>query len=85
MPTVMLNDPRTAAAVLSPLLADQSVEVCAVACLSTKRRLLAWHVLSRGSRACTPVSIPDVFVRACLTPGTTDLMIIHNHPSGDPE
>jgi len=81
----MLNDPRTAAAVLSPLLADQSVEVCAVACLSTKRRLLAWHVLSCGSRACTPVSIPDVFVPACLTPGTTDLMIIHNHPSGDPE
>ena len=85
VPTVTLKDPRTAAAVLGPLIADQPVEVFAVACLSAKRRLLAWHVLSRGSRACTPVSIPDVFVPACLTPGTTDLMIIHNHPSGDPE
>jgi hypothetical protein len=53
----MLKDPRTAAAVLGPLIADQPVEVFAVACLSTKRRLLAWHVLSRGWRACTPVSI----------------------------
>ena len=82
---VMLTDPRTAAAVLAPLLADQSVEVFGVACLSTKHRLLAWHVLSRGTRTSTPVSMPDVFVPACLTPGTTGLMVVHNHPSGDPD
>ena len=68
VPTVMLTDPRTAAAVLAPLIADQSVEVFGVACVSTKHRLLAWHVLSRGTRASTPVSMPDVFVPACLTP-----------------
>ena len=84
VPTVGLKDPRTAAAVLSPLIADQLVEVFAVACLSTKHRLLAWHVLSRGTRASTPVSMPDVFVPACLTPGTTGVMVVHNHPSGDP-
>jgi DNA repair protein RadC len=84
VPTVMLNDPRTAAMVLAPLIADQPVEVFAVACLSTKHRLLGWHVLSRGTRASTPVSMPDVFVPACLTPGTTGLLVVHNHPSGDP-
>lgn len=26
----------------------------------------------------------DVFVPACLTPGTTALLVAHNHPSGDP-
>jgi hypothetical protein len=46
--------------------------------------LLAWHVVSRGTRASAPVSMPDVFVPACLTPGTTGLMVVHNHPSGDP-
>jgi len=46
--------------------------------------LLAWHVLSRGTRASTPVSMPDVFVPACITPGTTGLIVVHNHPSGDP-
>jgi hypothetical protein len=25
-----------------------------------------------------------VFVPACFTPGTTALLVIHNHPSGDP-
>src|SRR4030095_11706092 len=84
VPTVVLKDPRTAASVLGPLIADQPVEVFAVACLSTKYRLLVWHVVSRGTRASTPVSWRDVFVPACLTPGTTGLMVVHNHPSGDP-
>ena len=84
VPAVALNNPRNAAAVLGPLIADQSVEVFGVACLSTKHRLLTWHVLSRGTRNSTPVSMPDVFVPACLTPGTTGVMVVHNHPSGDP-
>ena len=82
--TLALSDPRTAAAALGPLLANEAVEVFAVACLSTKHRLLAWHVLSRGTRSSTSISIPEVFVPACLTPGTTALLVVHNHPSGDP-
>src|SRR5512145_564316 len=84
VPTLVLKDPRTAAAILAPLLADQPVEVFGIACLSTKLRLLAWHVLSRGTRTSTCISMPDVFVPACNTPGTTGLIVIHNHPSGDP-
>lgn len=84
VPAVALNNPRNAAAVLGPLVADQAVEVFGVACLSTKHRLLTWHVLSRGTRDSTPVSLPDVFLPACLTPGATGVMVVHNHPSGDP-
>ena len=84
VPTVVLPDPRTAAAVLAPLIADQPVEVFAVVCLSIKHRLLAWHALSRGTRDAALVSMPDIFVPACLTPGTTGVMVLHNHPSGDP-
>src|SRR5688500_15663407 len=84
VPSVAMNTPRNAAAVLAPLIADQVVEVFGVACLSTRFRLLAWHLVSRGTRTSTPVSLPDVFVPACLTPGTTGLIVVHNHPSGDP-
>jgi DNA repair protein RadC len=82
--TLVLNTPRIAATTLGPLVTHEPVEVFGVACLSTKLRLLAWHVLSRGTRASTPVSMPDVFVPACVTPGTTGLIVVHNHPSGDP-
>ena len=84
VPAVALDSPRNAAAVLAPLIADQSVEVFGVACLSTRHRLLAWHLLARGTRDSTPVSLPDVFLPVCLTPGATGVMVVHNHPSGDP-
>jgi DNA repair protein RadC len=84
LPTLVLTNPQAAARALTPLLAGEPVEVFAIACLSTRQRLLAWHVLSRGTRTGTQVSMPDVFVPAVLTPGTTGLVVLHNHPSGDP-
>ena len=84
VPTLALSDPRTAAMALGPLLAQEPVEVFAVACLSTRHRRLTWHIVSRGTRASTPVSMPDVFVPACLTPGTSAIVVVHNHPGGDP-
>ena len=79
-----LSDPRTTARILRPLIAEQPVETFGVACLSARHRLLAWHLVSRGTRDSTPVSMPDVFVPACVTPGTVALVVVHNHPSGDP-
>ena len=82
--SLVLSDPRTAVRTLAPLIADQPVELFGVACLSARHRLLAWHVASRGTRDSTPVSVPDVFVPAYVTPGTVALIVVHNHPSGDP-
>ena len=82
--SLALSTPHTAAQIIAPLMADHPVEMFAVACLSAKHRLLAWHIVSRGTRSSTLVSIPDVFVPACVTPGTVSLLVVHNHPSGDP-
>lgn len=82
--SLALSTPQIAAQVIAPLMADQPVEMFAVACLSARNRLLAWHIVSRGTRSSTLVSIPDVFVPACVTPGTVSLLVAHNHPSGDP-
>src|ERR671918_562177 len=84
VPSLAMNTPPAAVQVIAPLMADQPVEMFAVACLSAKHRLLACHIVSRGTRSSTPVSIPDVFVPACVTPGTVSLLVVHNHPSGDP-
>ena len=84
LPTVALSDPRTVATTLAPLLEHEPVEVFAVACLSVRHRLLAWHIASRGTRSGALVSIPDIFLPACVTPGCTGIVALHNHPSGDP-
>ena len=84
LPTVALSDPRTVATTLAPLLAHEPVEVFAVACLSVRHRLLAWHIASRGTRSGALVSIPDIFLPACVTPGCVGIVALHNHPSGDP-
>ena len=84
LPTVALSDPRTVATTLAPLLEHEPVEVFAVACLSVRHRLLAWHIASRGTRSGALVSIPDIFLPACVTPGCVGIVALHNHPSGDP-
>ncbi len=82
--SLAVSDPRAAVRLVSELIGNQLVETFGVACLSARHRLLAWHLVSRGTRDTTPISIPDVFVPACVTPGTVALVVGHNHPSGDP-
>jgi DNA repair protein RadC len=73
-----------AVAMLAPLVAGQVVETVGVACLSTRHECLTWHVVSRGDRNSASISIADLLVPGCLTPGATALIVVHNHPSGDP-
>jgi DNA repair protein RadC len=79
---LILNTSRMAAATIGPWLMEESVEVFGVACLSSKHELLAWHVISRGTRTSATVSIRDVFASAFITPGTTGLIVVHNRPGG---
>ena len=82
--SLTVTNAQAAARLVGQLITNQLVETFGVACLSARHRLLAWHVVSRGTRSSTPVSIPDVFIPACVTPGTVALVVAHNHPSGDP-
>jgi hypothetical protein len=51
---------------LAPLLAGEPVR--SLRCRVSLHEILAWHVLLCGTRQSTPVSLPDVFVPACLPP-----------------
>lgn len=44
-----LKSPRESAALLTRVLADQPTEVFAMLCLSTKRRVIAYHEVSCGT------------------------------------
>jgi DNA repair protein RadC len=77
-----LTTPAESAAVLMALLQDEPGEVCAILCLSTKRQVIAYHEVSRGTLNATLVQPRDVF-RAALLSNTASIVLSHNHPSGD--
>lgn len=59
-------------------------EVCAVAYLDTKHRLLSVDLLSVGSVDHTFVN-PREVMRGALLAGAAAIVLAHNHPSGDAE
>jgi DNA repair protein RadC len=84
VPMKTLNTPRDAATVIAPLVSCEPVEVLAVVCMSARHEFLSWHVVSRGNRDTAVCSIADAFVPLCVTPTAVGLILVHNHPGGDP-
>jgi DNA repair protein RadC len=78
-----LTTPRDSAAILVPLLQHEPSEVFAILCLSTKRRVIAFHEVSRGSLDSTLVHPREVF-KAAILANAGAIIICHSHPSGDP-
>ena len=78
-----LTTPRSAADLLMRLLADEATEVFAIVLLSTRRRVLAYHEVSRGTLDCTLVHPREVFKAAYLA-NAAAMVLAHVHPSGDP-
>ena len=84
MPVVgRLVTPRDAAVLTSALLADATVEKVLALHLNIKNVLIGLHVVSTGTLDTAIVHPRDVFKAACLS-NAAGLMLIHNHPSGDP-
>jgi DNA repair protein RadC len=65
------------------LLQDQASEVFGILCLSTKRQIIAYHEVSRGALDSTLVHPREVF-KAALLANASAIILMHNHPSGDP-
>jgi DNA repair protein RadC len=64
-------------------LARERVEEVHVLFLDTRNRLIADEVQGRGTVNHTPV-YPREVVKRCLELHATALILVHNHPSGDP-
>jgi DNA repair protein RadC len=65
------------------ILRDEPIEVCGLFCLSTRRDVLAYHELSRGTVDATMVHPREVF-KVALLANARAVIVGHNHPSGDP-
>lgn len=81
-PAGPITQPVASVPILRSVLAEEAVEVCGLLCLSTTRRLLAYHCVSRGALDHTIVRPHEVFKVALLC-NASGIIIGHNHPSGD--
>jgi len=81
--TQYLRTPSQCAATLFQLLEDEPSEVFAILCLNTKLRVIAYHEVSRGSLDVSLAHPREVF-RAAILANAASIVLVHNHPSGDP-
>lgn len=80
---IAIKNGRDVATLMAPLLEPEIVEVCYILCLTTVMGLIAYHQLSRGTVSTTLVHPREVYQAALLT-NAASIVLVHNHPSGDP-
>jgi DNA repair protein RadC len=73
-----------AAPLLAQYIGEADREVFAVALLTVRHRVLGLHTVSVGCLTSSLVHPREVFKPAILS-GSAALLLVHNHPSGDPE
>jgi DNA repair protein RadC len=70
-------------ALLGPVARDRACESLWAVMLDARHKVTAVHEVSRGSVTACPVVAADVF-RAAVVTNAVALILVHNHPSGDP-
>lgn len=75
--------PEDAAAYARQRLAMEQKENFCILLLNTKNRIIGWHVISVGSLTASVVHPREVFAPAILHHAAS-IILVHNHPSGDP-
>lgn len=80
----MLDEPEKVADLLREEMRDYKVEEFHVLLLNTRRRLIRKEMVSKGTLDSTVVHPRDVF-KAAIAANASALILVHNHPSGDPQ
>ena len=83
--TNAISCPEDAAEIASKFFEDMSSdrEIFAVMLLNTKNHVIGINVVSIGSLSASVVHPREVFKAACLA-NAANIILTHNHPSGDP-
>lgn len=80
---VRLGSPAEVAAYFAPRLEDLKKEVFRIALLDSQNGLLKDVLISEGSLSASLVHPREVF-RPAILEASAHLILVHNHPSGDP-
>lgn len=81
--TWLVRSPADIANRLVPAMAPLDREELRVLVLNTKNRVTGMHTLYQGNVNSTQVRVGEVFREAVAT-HATGIILVHNHPSGDP-
>lgn len=79
-----LSDPATAATFTRQLLPDDAREHFGILMLDAQNGLVAYHEVSVGTLSASLVHPREVFGPALRLLGVASIILVHNHPSGDP-
>ena len=81
--TPKISGPGDLASLLAPLFDDADREHFYVVLLSTKNHVLAVELVSVGSLSASIVHPREVF-KPAIKQSAAAIVVVHNHPSGDP-
>jgi DNA repair protein RadC len=80
---ILLSSPAEVYAAFGPLMEDLRHEVLRIALLDAQNGLLSDRVVSEGTLSATLVHPREVF-RPAIVASAAAVILLHNHPSGDP-
>jgi DNA repair protein RadC len=78
-----INNSRELFNILSPYFIDKHVEEFYVVFLNAGNRLISIDQISNGGLTATVVDSRIIFKKALLLSGVTQIVMAHNHPSGN--
>ena len=82
-PPSTIHGPEDAAAYARQQLSMETKEHFCILLLNTKNRVIGWHVISIGSLTASVVHPREAFAPA-IVHHAASIILVHNHPSGDP-
>lgn len=78
-----LSDPARVAEIAKARIGNKNVEEFWAAFLDSKNRIITWEQVSKGTADGTPV-FPRSIAATALKHEATGVILVHNHPGGDP-
>lgn len=81
---VKITSPQDVAEIFIPRLRDEIKEHFMVVCLNSANKIIKYEVISIGSLNASIVHPREVF-KVAIDNNSANIIIIHNHPSGNPE